>query len=162
MQSLDEDIQLPGDALLTDVQGQMTHAITIHAPPAQIWPWLVQMGGGRAGWYSLDALDNAKVRSDIRVRSDLQDLRVGDILPATPDDPSGFEVLTLEPPHTLVLGGLFVPGSDATSGSTAPAPNATGTSRGRSPCGRSRTTARGSSCASGLHTPPTFAATRAG
>jgi hypothetical protein len=35
-----------------------THAITIDAPPEQVWPWIVQMGGSRAGWYSWDAIDN--------------------------------------------------------------------------------------------------------
>lgn len=119
---LDDDIHLPGDALLSDAQGEMTHAITIDAPPDQIWPWLVQMGGGRAGWYSLDALDNANVRSEIRLRSDLQDLRVGDILPATPGSDDGFEVLVLDSPHSLVLGGLFVPGEHEHLGFHGPRP----------------------------------------
>ena len=35
-----------------------THAIDLAAPPDRVWPWLVQMGAERAGWYSWDLLDN--------------------------------------------------------------------------------------------------------
>ncbi len=38
--------------------GQTTRAVTIGAPPSEIWPWLVQIGYGRAGWYSYDRIDN--------------------------------------------------------------------------------------------------------
>jgi hypothetical protein len=57
--SREDERPLPGDALLPDATATLTHGITIDASPARIWPWLVQMGGGRAGFYSLDALDNA-------------------------------------------------------------------------------------------------------
>src|SRR3954471_13109894 len=43
---------LPGDQLCENPHGQTTHAITIDAPPGQVWPWLVQMGWGRAQWYT--------------------------------------------------------------------------------------------------------------
>jgi hypothetical protein len=36
---------------------QQTHAATINAPPEEVWPWLVQMGQGRAGFYSHDRLE---------------------------------------------------------------------------------------------------------
>ena len=42
---------LPGDELVPKPVWQETRAITIDAPPQEVWPWLVQMGGGRAGWY---------------------------------------------------------------------------------------------------------------
>ncbi|MGI9647740.1 MAG: hypothetical protein ACR2OI_04400, partial [Acidimicrobiia bacterium] len=48
---------LIGDDLVPDMGAQSTMAITIKAPPDQVWPWLVQMGCGRAGWYSYDFLD---------------------------------------------------------------------------------------------------------
>ena len=38
--------------------GVITHAITIDAPPEAVWPWLVQLGSGRAGWYAYDHIDN--------------------------------------------------------------------------------------------------------
>src|SRR5258707_13305162 len=49
---------LPGDALLPHAQFRSTRAITINAPPGAVWPWLVQVGCGRAGFYSNDLLDN--------------------------------------------------------------------------------------------------------
>ena len=50
----------PGDELVPDADGSVfTMATTLPAPPDKVWPWLVQMGFGRAGWYSWDRLDNA-------------------------------------------------------------------------------------------------------
>ena len=98
---------LPGDELIADAAGQFTHSIVIGAPAEKIWPWLVQMGCQRAGFYSLDVLDNAGVPSAREIRLDLQQLRVGDKIPATPKDEEHFEVLRLEQNRALVLGGLF-------------------------------------------------------
>ena len=49
---------LPGDDLVPDPTFNATRALTVHAPPECIYPWIVQMGLGRAGWYSYDLLDN--------------------------------------------------------------------------------------------------------
>jgi proline iminopeptidase len=49
---------LPGDDLVHG-RYQSTHAITIDTPPAQVWPWIVQLGYGRGGWYSYDRLEQA-------------------------------------------------------------------------------------------------------
>ena len=49
---------MPGDTLVPDAQFRATRAITIDAPPEAVWPWLVQVGCLRAGWYSNDLLDN--------------------------------------------------------------------------------------------------------
>jgi hypothetical protein len=98
---------LPGDALIPDAVGQFTHSIVIAAPPEKIWPWLVQMGCQRAGFYSLDLLDNAGVPSAREIRLDLQQLAVGDKIPATPKGDDHFEVLGLEQNRALLLGGLF-------------------------------------------------------
>ena len=57
---------LPGDALVPEPVFASTHAITIAAPPAQVWPWIAQMGAGRAGWYSWDAIDNGGTPSSTR------------------------------------------------------------------------------------------------
>ena len=106
-ESQEERRALPGDELLPDAGGQITHGVTIAARPEAIWPWLVQMGCGRAGFYSIDALDNEGVRSAREVHPELQRLRVGDVVPATPDGEDGFEVLVIEPARVLVLGGLY-------------------------------------------------------
>jgi hypothetical protein len=52
--------------------------ITIRARPAEIWPWLVQMGCRRAGWYSYDGLDNGGVPSAERIVPELQRAEVGE------------------------------------------------------------------------------------
>jgi hypothetical protein len=98
---------LPGDALIPDASGQFTHSIAIAAPPENIWPWLVQMGCQRAGFYSLDLLDNAAIPSAREIRLELQQLGVGDRIAATPTGDAHFEVLRIEPNRALLFGGLF-------------------------------------------------------
>lgn len=94
---------MPGDGIVTHPHLQATRAITIDAPPAAVWPWLVQMGGyTRAGWYSYDVIDNAGRRSADEILPELQHLQVGDILPTSPDG-TGFTVESIDPPHNLVL-----------------------------------------------------------
>jgi hypothetical protein len=99
--------RLAGDDLLPDPADQQTHVIDIAAAPAAIWPWLVQMGCRRAGFYSLDVLDNGRRRSAREIHPELQALAVGDVIPATPHGADGFEVLRLDAPQALVLGGLY-------------------------------------------------------
>jgi len=94
---------MPGDALLPDPMGVWTHAITIRCPPADVWPWLAQLGAGRAGWYSYDFLDNAGEPSATVILPDPQKVRLGDILPAVPGAEDAFEVTSVEPGRNLVL-----------------------------------------------------------
>jgi proline iminopeptidase len=108
----DEDRRpLPGDALLPDAKGRWTHAITILASPRTIWPWLVQMGCRRGGWYSYDGLDNASVPSADRIHPELQQISVGDLMAWTAKAVEGFFVAEIEPERALVLrgdaGGLY-------------------------------------------------------
>ena len=95
---------LPGDELVGDAKIRWSHAITIRAHPADIWPWLVQMGCRRAGWYSYDGLDNGGVPSAARIVPELQRVRVGDIFPMTPKAEDRFVVRAVEPARALVLG----------------------------------------------------------
>jgi hypothetical protein len=91
---------LPGDELVPHPNLVATRAITIVAPPRAIWPWLVQMGYGRAGWYSYDWIDNNNVHVDTIIPS-LQQLKVGDTMLTAPN--GGFRVEALEPERTLAL-----------------------------------------------------------
>lgn len=68
---------LPGDELVPSAKIRWTHGITIRARPTEIWPWLVQMGCRRAGWYSYDGLDNGGVPSAERIVPELQLTGVG-------------------------------------------------------------------------------------
>ena len=80
---------MPGDELLPDAR-PATRAITVAAPPEAIWPWLVQLGYGRAGWYSYDWIDNDFKRSADRILPEHQHLDVGDEILMMPT--MGFEV----------------------------------------------------------------------
>ena len=98
---------LPGDALLPEVKAVLTLGIDIQATPAEIWPYLVQMGGQRAGWYSYDALDHKSQESAWDIVPELQNLKVGDIVAALPDAEGGYEVLEVTQDRSLVIGGLY-------------------------------------------------------
>lgn len=105
----ENDRSLPGDELLPDALVQLTDGTTIHATPAAIWPWLVQMGCRRGGWYSVDWIDNGGEPSAREPHPELQNISVGDVLPATPVGSDGFEVLRIDAPRALVLGSLYDP-----------------------------------------------------
>jgi hypothetical protein len=101
----DEEVAqpLPGDDLIADSKLDSTHAITIRAPAERIWPWLAQAGyGGRAGFYSYDALERRfGARDTDRLNPDLPALTAGDTVPFAPGMP--MTVAVADPPHALVL-----------------------------------------------------------
>ena len=68
---------LPGDDLVAGPRGGATMATTLPAPPEDVWPWLVQMGGDRGGWYGWDQLDNNGNPSDDRIVAAWQHLSSG-------------------------------------------------------------------------------------
>ncbi len=78
-------------------------ATTLPAPPEQVWPWLVQMGVGRAGWYSWDRLDNGGKPSADRIVPEWQDLEMGQRLNVSPDGQRWMTVAVVEPNRALVL-----------------------------------------------------------
>jgi hypothetical protein len=100
---------LPGDEIVSDPMWQSTRAITIDAPPKQVWPWIVQMGfpSHRAGWYTPHWLDRLtfgiEQRSAGHIVPELQQLVVGDRIPDSDDFSTFFTVAAVEPPHALVL-----------------------------------------------------------
>lgn len=100
---------LPGDHLVSQPLWQSTRAITIEAPPEEVWPWIVQMGfpAYRAGWYTpywLDRLQwGIEERSADTIVPELQELAVGDRVPDSRDWSAYFHVVELEPERALVL-----------------------------------------------------------
>jgi proline iminopeptidase len=94
---------LPGDALIPGERDVTTMATTIDAPPAAIWPWLVQMGHDRGGWYSWDRLDNFGHPSATELDPAWQHIAEGDRLFTMPDRRSWFDVAHVEPERSLVL-----------------------------------------------------------
>lgn len=98
---------LPGDELLPAPRLSSTHAITIHTPPYRLWPWLVQMGQGRGGFYTYDWIENLmglQIHSADRVLAMYQDLKVGDTIPLAPGG-FGLKVVYMEENRALVLHG---------------------------------------------------------
>jgi len=92
-----------GAELIPGGQRTATMAVTIDAPRSRVWPWLVQMGFNRAGWYSWDRLDNRGIPSADRIHPEWQDVSVGDHLPATSSGQTWFEIAALEPERFLAL-----------------------------------------------------------
>jgi hypothetical protein len=80
-----------------------TRAITIDAPPEDVFPWLLQIGYGRGGWYSYDWIDNDGRPSVDRIDPSLQWLSVGDRIEMMPG--MGPVVREIEPNHHIVSGG---------------------------------------------------------
>jgi hypothetical protein len=105
----DEEAQrsLPGDELVPQPKSEFTCAITIQAPADQVWPWLVQIGCRRAGWYSYDLLDNGGVPSAERIIAEYQHLEVGEQVLLTADGKMGYPVAIIEPGRALVLSGTM-------------------------------------------------------
>jgi hypothetical protein len=90
---------LPGDGLLRVAAPSTTRAITIDAPPVHVFPWLLQIGFGRGGWYSYDWIDNDGEPSVERIEPDRW-LHVGDRIEMMPG--MGPVVVDLEPDHHIV------------------------------------------------------------
>lgn len=112
---------LPGDELIPAPKMNITQAVTIRAPAREIWPWLVQIGYKRAGWYSHDrihrllrvagSVDDERGSAE-RIIPELQNLQVGDFIGVAPE--MGYNVAILEPQQAMVWFtsvdmGSFVP-----------------------------------------------------
>jgi hypothetical protein len=99
---------LPGDALVPAAQYRSTRAITIAAPPSQVWPWLVQVGCLRAGFYSNDLLDNLARPSATTIIPALQHLEAGQLVPMSPShtapERTAFTVHSFETNKWLLWG----------------------------------------------------------
>lgn len=97
---------LPGDDLIAKADLTATRAVTIRAPASQVWPWIVQIGQGRGGFYSYDFLENligCDIRSADRVVPGWQDVKVGDQVRLAPQ--VALPVAAVEPGRSLVLRG---------------------------------------------------------
>lgn len=96
---------LPGDEIVPQPRAGWTHAVTVQTPPGRVWPWIVQIGCRRAGWYSYDLLDNGGQPSAERILSEHQTLAVGDHISMVPKGDFPIPVAAIEPGRALVLGG---------------------------------------------------------
>lgn len=96
---------LPGDDIVVRPDVTMDRAFTIGAPPAIVWPWIVQLGKQRAGWYfpqSVEFFIPKKRRGSRTIDARFQGLDVGDVIPDYGGADAYFEVAQIEPGHLLV------------------------------------------------------------
>ena len=101
------DQPLPGDEFAPHPKLRATHAITINAPAADIWPWLLQMGQDRGGFYSYTWLENlagCHMHNADEVVPEWQELKVGDSVWLHPKAPPT-KVAAIEPGRAIVLKG---------------------------------------------------------
>ena len=107
----DEEVRkgLPGDNLVPHPMLESTRAVTIRAAGRRVWPWLVQLGQDRGGFYSYDWLENlaaADIHNADRIVPEMQHLKVGDFVPMAPLEwgipTGGFTVAAIEPERAIV------------------------------------------------------------
>lgn len=96
---------LPGDQLVPGARVVIDRATTVAAAPEVVWPWLVQLGKHRAGWYFprwIEAVVPPARRGLRRIEPRWQRLAVGDVIPDWGGPDATFEVAVLDPPRALV------------------------------------------------------------
>jgi hypothetical protein len=111
----EREMALPGDGMARRVAA--THAVTIDAPPSAVWPWLVQIGQDRGGFYSYSSIENtllgAGIRNADRIHPEWQELREGDFVRSARRDwlggrfaeKTGWWVTEVEPGRSITLLG---------------------------------------------------------
>ncbi len=100
------DAELPGDGLVEGTDLTTTRAVTVHARAVDIWPWIAQLGQGRGGFYSYDALENlvgCDIHSADRIVPEWQDVVVGSEVRLAPE--VAMTVAAVDPGQALVLRG---------------------------------------------------------
>jgi hypothetical protein len=100
----DDEIKraMPGDDVVDEPSFNATRAVTIHASAEQIYPWIVQMGVTRAGWYSYDLFDNLGRPSAESILPAHQTIHIGDLIPLSPDGKQGMRVKEFRQNQSMV------------------------------------------------------------
>jgi proline iminopeptidase len=104
---------MPGDEVIAHPMVEWTRATTIAARPEQVWPWLVQMGYGRGGWYTNEWVDRLVWRvdnpgSDV-ILAEWQQLATGDVVPDGPDCAAYFRVRDVHENEFIVYHSIRHP-----------------------------------------------------
>jgi len=108
---------MAGDELHENPEFNATRAVEINATPEQIWPWIVQMGYSKGGFYGFDKLDNGGNPSAERIIPEFQNLKVGDSIAA--GEYKGqlvnfLEVVEMEPNTSMLWVFVATPWEGAT------------------------------------------------
>jgi hypothetical protein len=109
---IERSVRLPGDDVLPDAENMGTKAISIRATPDEIWPWIAQMGVGRAGMYSYDWIDRIIGSGDAVdghsatvIHPELQERNVGDLMVFHPPSGLAYRVAKVSAPRLIVYQG---------------------------------------------------------
>lgn len=104
-------MQAPGDELVNEPHLVATRAVTVRAKPEDIWPWLLQIGRGRGGWYSYDWLDNQGKPSASEIIDEFQHMDVGSVVAmgGSVERPFGPVVLDVDAPVWMLWGDEQLP-----------------------------------------------------
>jgi hypothetical protein len=93
---------LPGDDIVQMTHFVATRAVTIDAPPSEVWKWIVQIGSARAGWYSIDWIDNGGKESSRTILPVFLMIENDYFSPFTPDQKNGMWVKEFKEPETIL------------------------------------------------------------
>ncbi|MCP4634541.1 MAG: hypothetical protein GY855_16555 [candidate division Zixibacteria bacterium] len=108
---------MAGDELLENPEFNATRAVEINATPDKIWPWIVQMGYSKGGFYGFDKLDNGGNPSATEIIPEYQNLNVGDSIASGEYQGKLFnfiEVVSMEPEKSMLWVFIDTPWKDAT------------------------------------------------
>lgn len=111
------DPSLPGEDLIPNPAWEFTHAVSIAAPPEDVWPWIAQIGQGRGGFYTFELLENifgCRITNTDQILPECQSVTVGDEIRLHVNTPA-LRVTFVEPGQSLVLRGwpVDVPGTES-------------------------------------------------
>ena len=93
---------LAGDDIVQKAHFVATRAVTIAAPPSEVWKWIIQIGSARAGWYSIDWIDNANIPSSRQILPEFQKIENDYFVPFTPDQKNGMWVKDYQTPEHIL------------------------------------------------------------
>jgi len=96
------ELSLPGDSIVVKTDFNATRGIAINSSPELIWRWIIQIGSNRAGWYSIDWIDNAGIKSSEKILPQFQKIEIGQFIPFTPDHKNGMWVKEFKE-HNYIL-----------------------------------------------------------
>lgn len=93
---------LLGDDIVQKPHFIATRALSIKALSDEVWKWIIQIGFGRAGFYSIDFIDNANVPSSRNILPKYQKIELDYFIPFTADQKNGMWVKDYKEPEYIL------------------------------------------------------------
>jgi hypothetical protein len=102
--AIDDEVKcsMPGDDIVQKPNFVATRAVLIEAPRTEVWKWILQIGSGRAGFYSIDFIDNANVPSSRDILPKYQRIEQDYFIPFTPNQKNGMWVEDYREPEYIL------------------------------------------------------------